>query len=172
MNKTIPQFIVLFVVLTLLQVVCNKIILFNVATPVIFIYILFRLPVNMAKVWTFTIAFALGLLIDIFGNTPGMNALTCTIVSAMRMPVFNLYVAREEDMNSPLPSIESLGTGNYLKYMSTLTIIYCIILFFVQAFTLHDAMLTVERIAASSVLSIVLILAIDSLVSTKREKRL
>lgn len=172
MAKTVFQTIVLFVVLTLLQVVCNKIILFNVATPIIFIYVLFRLPINLAKVWIFLIAFLMGLTVDIFGNTPGMNALACTLVSALRLPVLNLYVSREDEMNSPLPSIDSLGIGNYLKYMSTLVILYCIFLFFIQAFTLKDALLTVERMGFSSVLSIILILGIDSLVSTRREKRL
>lgn len=172
MSKTIIQTIVLFIVLTLLQVVCNKIILFNVATPIIFIHVLFRLPINLSKIWVFTIAFVMGLIVDIFGNTPGMNALACTIASAVRMPVFNLYVSREDEMSSPLPSIDTLGMGNYMKYMSTMVVLYCILLFSIQAFTLKDALLTLERIAFSSLLSIILILGIDSLVSTRREKRL
>ena len=92
MNKTIIQFVLLFIVLTLLQVVCNKIILFDLATPIIFIYLLFRLPINLAKSWVFTIAFMTGLIIDVFGNTAGMNALACTLTSALRLPVFNFYI--------------------------------------------------------------------------------
>ena len=114
----------------------------------------------------------MGLIVDIFGNTPGMNALACTLISALRLPVFNLYVSREDEMSSPLPSIDSLGMGNYFKYMSTMVILYCIFLFFIQAFTLKDVLLTVERMGFSSMLSIILILGIDSLVSTRREKRL
>lgn len=172
MSKTIIQFSVLFVILTLLQVVCNKIILFNVATPIVFIYILLRLPVNMAKVWVFCIAFFLGLFIDIFGNTPGMNALACTLVSAIRLPILNLYFTREDEMSSPLPSIETLGMDSYIKYMSSMVIVYCALLFFIQAFTLHNFLLTIERMVCSSILSIMLILGIDCLVSTQREKRL
>nr|AIF26614.1 hypothetical protein [uncultured bacterium fosmid pJB71G8] len=172
MNRTITQLIWLTIVLTLLQVVCNKIILFNVATPIIFIYVLLRLPMNMPKVWVFTIAFALGLTIDIFGNTPGMNALSCTLASSVRMPVFYLYALREDEMKTVVPSITTLGVGNYFKYMSTMVLIYCTLLFFIQAFTLHNAILTVERLLCSSVLSVALLMGIDSLVSTKREKRL
>lgn len=172
MNKSIIQFAILFVVLTLLQVVCNKVILFDVATPIIFIYILFRFPINIHKLLLFSLAFAMGLIIDVFGNTPGMNALACTLTAALRLPVINLYVTREDEMNSPLPSIDSLGPACYFKYVSTMTVIYCTILFFIQAFTLNDLLLTVERIGASSLLSIVLLLGIDSLVSTRREKKL
>lgn len=172
MSKTIIQFAILFVVLTLLQVVCNKIVLFDIATPIIFIYLLFRLPINMPKVWVFTTAFLLGLIVDIFGNTAGMNAMSCTIASALRIPVFNMYITREDEMSTPIPSIETLGFGNYMKYAATMVVLYCTLLFFIQSFTLDNFALTVERMLASSALSIALILAIDSLVSTRREKRL
>ena len=47
MTKTVIQFIALFLALLVLQLVCNKIVLFNVAMPVVFIYLILRLPVNL-----------------------------------------------------------------------------------------------------------------------------
>lgn len=172
MTKTIVQFILLFLALTVLQLVCNKIILFNVAMPVVFIYLILRLPVNLHTGWVLTIAFVTGLVIDIFNNTPGMNALACTIVAAIRRPVFNTFVSRENDMNIPIPSVDSMGVGDYFKYMATIVTIYCALVFLIQAFTLHNILLTLARIAASSVLSIIIIFGLDTLVSTRREKRL
>ena len=169
---TIVQYIALFVVLTLVQLVCNKVVLFNVAMPVVFIYLILRLPINLHHGWVFTIAFVSGLVIDIFNNTPGMNALSATLMSAMRHPVFNLLVPREDDDPLPIPSIESLGLSVYLRYMATLVTFYCAVLFLIQAFTLHNLPLTLARIAASSALSILIIMGLDSLVSTHREKRL
>lgn len=172
MTKTIVQFILLFLALMVLQLVCNKIILFNVAMPVVFIYLILRLPVNLHTGWVLTIAFVTGLVIDIFNNTPGMNALACTIVAAIRRPVFNSFVSRENDMNIPIPSVDSMGVGDYFKYMATIVTIYCALVFLIQAFTLHNILLTLARIAASSVLSIIIIFGLDTLVSTRREKRL
>lgn len=172
MIKTVSQFIVLFVILLLVQVICSKIILFNVAMPVIFIYLILRLPIGMQVNWVMTIGFVFGLVIDVFNNTQGMNALSCTLLAALRRPGFNLYVPRDDDMGYLLPSIASLGISVYAKYMSTLVLFYCCALFMIQAFTLHDLPLTLLRIVASSVLSVVLLLAIDSLFSTRREKRL
>lgn len=172
MTKTIVQFILLFLALMVLQLVCNKIILFNVAMPVVFIYLILRLPVNLHTGWVLTIAFVTGLVIDIFNNTPGMNALACTIVAAIRRPVFNTFVSRENDMNIPIPSVDSMGVGDYFKYMATTVTIYCALVFLIQAFTLHNILLTLARIAASSVLSIIIIFGLDTLVSTRREKRL
>ena len=172
MTKTVIHFVLLAIVLVLVQVVFNKIILLGVAVPIVFIYLILRLPVNLATNWVLTIGFVLGLVVDIFGNTPGMNALSCTVLAALRYPVFNIYMPRVNDMNTPIPSVDSMGVGIYFKYMSTLVFIYCLLLFMIQAFTLHSVMLTLARVGASSVLSIVIILGLDSLVSTRREKRL
>ena len=172
MTKTVIQFIVRFVALILLQLVCNKIVLWGIAMPVVFIYLILRLPVNLHDGWVLTIAFFTGLLLDIFSNTPGMNALACTIMAMMRRPVFNLFVSRENDMNIPIPSVDSMGVGDYFKYMATLVTLYCVLIFLIQAFSLHNIGLTLARIAGSSVLSIIIIFGLDSLVSTRREKRL
>ena len=172
MTKTVIQFVVLFLALLVVQLVCNKIVLFNIAMPVVFIYLILRLPVNLHGGWVLTIAFFSGLIIDIFDNTPGMNALACTLMAAVRRPVFNMFVSRENDMNIPIPSVDSMGIGDYFKYMATLVTLYCSLIFLIQAFSLHDIVLTLARIAASSALSIMIIFALDSLVSTRREKRL
>ena len=172
MTKTVIQFIVLFVAMVLLQLVCNKIVLWGIAMPVVFIYLILRLPVNLHDGWVLTIAFFTGLLLDIFSNTPGMNALACTIMAMMRRPVFNLFVSRENDMNIPIPSVDSMGVGDYFKYMATLVTLYCVLIFMIQAFSLHNIGLTLARIAGSSVLSIIIIFGLDTLVSTRREKRL
>ena len=172
MTKTVIQFVVLFFALLVLQLVCNKIVLFNIAMPVVFIYIILRLPVNLHGGWVLTVAFFAGLIVDIFNNTPGMNALACTLLAAARRPVFNMFVSRENDMNIPIPSVDSMGVGDYFKYMATLVTLYCILIFLIQAFSLHNIVLTLARIAGSSALSIIIIFGLDSLVSTRREKRL
>ena len=172
MTKTVIQFIVLFLVLVVVQLVCNKIVLFNVAMPVVFIYLILRLPVNLHGGWVLTVAFFSGLIIDIFNNTPGMNALACTLMAAMRRPVLNAMATTEKDMNQPIPSVDTLGMGDYFKYMATLVTLYCTLIFLIQAFTLHNIALTLARIGASSLLSIVIIFGLDTLVSTRREKRL
>ena len=172
MTKTVLQLVALGIVLLLAQVICNKIVLLDVATPIVFIYLILRLPVYFSKNWTYTRAFVLGFIVDLFNNTMGMNALSCTLLAAMRRPVFEAYFTRDDDMSNPMPSIASLGVGGYLKYMSTMVLAYCTILFLIQAFSLHDIVLTLCRIVASSALTVLLLFGIDTLVSTQREERL
>ena len=172
MTRNIIQFVILFFLLVLAQAICSKICLFNVAVPIIFIYFIIRLPLSLGVNWLMTISFFIGLVIDIFNNSLGMNALSCVILAITKRPVFRLYFPREDDITDTIPSIDSLGLSVYFRFMSSLTLIYCALLFGIQAFSLMNISLTILRIAASSLLSIILILGIDSLSANHREKRL
>ena len=76
MNRSAISLIIWSIVLILAQVlVFNHICLFGYAVAFVFIYTLIKLPISMSKEWQFTIAFLLGLVIDIFSDTLGMNTL-------------------------------------------------------------------------------------------------
>ena len=50
MSREIIHFSILFISLLLIQVlICNHIVLFNVATPIIFIYFFVRLPMTFKE---------------------------------------------------------------------------------------------------------------------------
>ena len=111
MTRNVLQFAGLFVIMVLAQAICSKICLFNIAVPIIFIYFMVRLPINIGVNWMMTIGFFLGLTIDIFNNTQGMNALSCVILNTLRRPESRLYMPREDDIADIIPSIDTLGLG-------------------------------------------------------------
>lgn len=60
MSKTSLQFILLGIILVLAQVIVfNHICLFNVAVPMVFIYLIIRLPITLSTNWLLTIALSL-----------------------------------------------------------------------------------------------------------------
>ena len=173
MSKTTIQFIILSIVLVLAQVVVfNHICLFNVAVPMVFIYVIIRLPITLAINWVLTVSFFLGLTVDIFSDTYGMNALSCTVLAMLRRPVLRLYVSREEDLTRPEPSMQSLGTAVYLKYLLTMTLLYCMLIFTIEAFTFFNPLQLLLRIIFSTLLSMALMVGVDSLMTPRSEKRL
>ena len=173
MSKTVLQFILLGFILVLAQVIVfNHICLFNVAVPLVFIYLLVRLPITLSVNWMLTIGFFLGLTVDIFSDTYGMNPLACTIEAMMRKPILRLYVPREEDLTRPEPSMYSLGTATYLKYLLTLTLLYCSLIFLIEAFTFFNPVRLLLRIVFSTILSMALMIGIDSFMTPQSEKRL
>lgn len=173
MSKITLQFILLGVILVLAQVIVfNHICLFNVAVPMVFFYLIIRLPITLSTNWMLTIGFFLGLIVDVFSDTYGMNAIACTVEAMMRRPILRLYVPREEDLARPEPSMYSLGTTAYLKYILTMTLLYCTLIFVIEAFTFFNPIQLVLRIVFSTILSMVLMLGIDSLMTPRSEKRL
>lgn len=173
MAKTIIKFVLLYIVLVLAQaIIFNHVCLYNVAIPFVFLYLIARLPISLSTNWVMTIGFATGLTIDIFSDTLGMNALACTIIAALRHGILRLYIPREEDLAQTEPSLRSLGTAVYLKYIFTISLIYCATVFTIEACTLFNPMLLATRIICSTLLTSVLLTGIDSLSIQRNEKRL
>lgn len=173
MTKTILKFTLLFVVLIITQVIVfNHLVLLGVAVPFVFIYAILKLPVSLNVNWVMTLAFILGLSVDIFSDTIGMNSLACTVFAVLRLPVIRLYFPREEDMTDPEPSLQSLGPSIYMKYLATMSLLYSILFFIIEAMTFFNFTRLILCMIGSAALTFVFILAIDSLTSKKREKRL
>lgn len=168
MNKDVLKFALLFILLLLFQVlICNHIAIFNVAVPIIFIYFLIRLPISMGQGWLFTLAFLLGLCVDISVDTPGVNALSCTLLAALKRPIYYAYVPRDDKTQYLIPSISSLGIGTYCKFLLTLVAIYCLLVFSIEYFNFADVKEVVILSASSSLLTFIILLAIDCLIITK-----
>lgn len=173
MTRTILQHTMLFILLVLAQaVVFNNLCLYSIAFPLVFIYFILRLPIDLHVNWVLTLSFILGLTIDIFSDTQGLNALCCTTLGVLRRPLLHLYVLRDEDLAGAEPSIKSLGMVVYMKYLFTMTLIYCFLYFVVEAFTWFNPLRLLLRIAASFVFTFILILGIDSLTLRRNAKRL
>lgn len=173
MVKTALQFVILYVLMVLTQVIVfNHICLFGSAVPLVFIYVIIKLPVTLGVNWVLTISFLLGLTIDIFSDTQGMNSLACTILGLLRKPVLHLYFPREDEMSTPQPSFRSLGVAVYLKYIFSISLIYCTLFFLIETFSFFNPLRLFIKIASSTLLTFIIIIAIDSLTSRRREKRL
>lgn len=169
MTKELLGYILLLLALILCQVVVfNHICLFNVAIPLVFIYFIIKLPLTMSVNSLMLTGFLLGLTIDIFSNTLGINALACTIMSALRNPVLRLYLPRQEDIANSIPSIKTLGLGVFLKYVLTFTLGYCLCYFLIEAFTFFNLGILLLRIIFSTILTSLIIIALASISSSRR----
>ena len=157
----------LFMLLILLQVMLlNRIDLFGVATPVLYLYFLLKLPVGRNRFYVIISGFLLGLIIDIFLNTPGMNAAATTIVAAFRRPIISLFFSRVE-YDEFVPGMYT-AAGAFIRFTIFTVLLHLTLLFFIESFTLFNLVNTLLRIVTSSLVSVVLILALDSLMYKKK----
>lgn len=174
MQKTVLQFTGMFIVLVLAQaVIFNHIALYSVGLAFVFIYFILKLPVNLSPGRVIFLSFLLGFVIDIFQDTPGVNSLACTCLGGCRKTVIRLYIPREDDVIHTTPSIRTLGAAVFAKYVFTMSLLYCALTFTIEAFTFFNPVLLGLRIAASTLLTSVLLIAADSLsLPSRSEKRL
>ena len=175
MSKSVLQFAMLFVVLVLAQaLIFNHVALYSVALAFVFVYFIVKLPVSLSPGKVIALSFLIGLAVDIFSDTPGMNSLACTCLGGCRRTVLRLYVAREDDIARAVPSIRSLGAGVFIKYVISMSLIYCTLVFLIEAMSFFSPSTLLMRIVASTLLTSALLFAFDSLSipSAASEKRL
>lgn len=173
MNRTFSAILIWIPVLLLAQaLVFNHICLFGYAMPFVFIYALLRLPLSMSKEWLFTTAFITGLILDIFSDTLGLNALCCTVLMALRRPIIRLYIPRDEELSEKLPGIKSFGIATFLKFLLTSTLVYSALVFSIETLDNFHFWNLCGKVIASTLLTDAIILGLDSLTISKREKRL
>lgn len=173
MNARTIQTVILFLALLLAQVlICNHILLFGVAVPFVFIYFIIRMPIDMNVSLLLTLSFLMGLGVDIFSDTAGMNALACTITAMSRRRIFFSYVLKDDKSATITPSIGTIGAGSYLRFLATTVALYCLLIFSIEYFSISNVEEILIKTVASAALTTVLLLAVDSLTSARREKRL
>ena len=157
------QNIIRFVLLVLVQVlVLNNIQFLGYINPYIYILFILSLPFQTPRWFTLLLAFALGLTIDAFSNTMGMHAFAAVMVAFLRTGIIKLFTAIEEG-NNPTPSFHTFGVSAYIKYVVTLVIIHHATLFFLEAFSVSNFWVMSLKIILSSILTIMMILGIQSL---------
>lgn len=173
MTKTVLAFILKAVLLILAQaVIFNNIVLFNVAIPLVFIYLIISMPITWSTNVSITIGFATGLAIDIFSNTLGTNALACTVLAFARKPIFHLYAQQDEDLSGLKPSQRSMGSAAFMKYALTMTLAYCLMVFIIDAFAVFSPLRFIAQVAGSTAYTFIIIYALDTIFTRQNEKRL
>jgi len=163
MSKTTFQQILLFILLVLLQIwLFNNIHLFGVATPFVYIYFTLKLPAKMNRNWVLILSALMGLIIDLFGSTLGLNMFVMVIVGFLRFYLLKLFAPRDvyEDYT---PSFGTLGNFMFIRYVGTLTLIHVAILHLMESFTLFDPINLVLRILGSFILTVLIIFAFEGI---------
>ncbi|GHS97155.1 rod shape-determining protein MreD [Bacteroidia bacterium] len=155
--------IFLFILLVFLQVwLFDKIHLFGYVTPLLYIYFIIKLPGGMNQNVVLLLSALIGLSVDLFEYTLGLNMLACVITGFMRCYLLNLYAPRDI-FESYAPSFGSFGAAVFLRYAFLMTLIHHLVLFMTESLTLFDPVSLIFRILGSVILTMFLIFALESI---------
>ncbi len=152
-----------FVVYVLAQAtVLGRIHLFEVATPLIYVYFVAKFPRNYPQWAVLLWSFALGLSVDIFSNTPGVAAGSLTLIGALK-PVLLQLVTPRDAADDLVPSVRTLGLAKFTYYAAMLVLIYCLVFFSLETFSYFDLAEWGLCVGGSAVFTLVLILVFESI---------
>lgn len=151
-----------FVVFVLVQVlVLNNIHFLRIATPFLYLYFILKLPVGTSPSKVVFFSFLIGLVIDMFSNTPGIHASACTFAGFCREPLIRVFMGKELP-DGVFPSYKTFGFGGFLRYVLSFVLIQHTTLFLIESLTLFDPLFLVIRIVASVLMTVLLVGTVEA----------
>ena len=152
-----------FVGLVLIQVlVLNQLHVGGYATPFLYIYFILKFNSKIGRNSLMIWAFMLGLTVDVFGNTPGMNAAACTCLAFFRNSLLRLVTLRDWD-EAFRPGIKSLGLAVFFRYILLATTLFCTLLLLIDTFTFFNLPVLFLKIVTSIASTMVCVFCVESI---------
>lgn len=143
--------------------VLNHIHLFDCATPLLYVYFVMLFPLGYPR-WALLLwSFVMGFSIDIFANTPGVAAASLTAVGMIQPAIFKFFIPRDSADNIK-PSMSTIGVTKFVYYTIIIDLVYNFLFFTIEAFNFFNWLLWVECIVGSTVITVILILALESFI--------
>ena len=151
--------IVRFVFLVLLQVmVLNHLNLGNYINPYLYIYFILLLPFVTPKWLLLVSAFLLGITVDIFSNTFGINAAASVMMAFARPFVIKAISTGTEYEIGERPSLKNQDLKWFVYYCLILILIHHFVLFYLEIFRFREFFSTFLRVILSSAFTFMLVM--------------
>jgi len=146
-----------FVFLVLLQVILmNNIYFLGYINPMIYILFIFLFPLLKEKTALLLTSFFLGLCIDFFSNSGGINAAATLFIAYFRLPILHLILKKSE-FDYLLFSIKKLTFTQSISYIFLLTFIHHLIVYTLEYYKLGGFLFIIGKTLASSVFTSIII---------------
>ena len=162
MNKPF-QHITRFFTLVAFQVfILNNIQVSGYINPYVYILFILLLPPKLPKAIVLMLGFLMGFTMDVFADSYGIHTAATVLLAYIRPSILSLVsVKGGEDLEAI--SIKQLKCGRFFTYSGLLCLIHHFTLFYLEAFRLNEFFATFGRAFISTVISLMLILLVESL---------
>lgn len=160
-----------FLLLLLLQVlVLNHIHIAGYATPMPYVYFLLLLPSDTPR-WVYIIlGFVLGLLVDVFTDTPGMASASMCFTALIVPPLLQVFSPADNEDEAFLPSVRSMGWWKFLLLVVLAALVNTSLFFLMEIFSFYNWMSLLISIGGSTALTILFVIAIELIRTSGKRK--
>jgi len=146
-----------FIALVLLQVaVFNHVNLFGYINPLIYIAWIFLFPFRKNISSLLILSFLLGLTIDFFSDSGGINAAASVFIAFIRLPILKM-VLKKSEFDYLLLNLRAVAFSKAFLFISILTIIHHFIVFSLAYFSFSEIGSVISNTLLTSIFTITLI---------------
>lgn len=153
--------------LLVLQVlIFNHISIGGYATPFVYVYVLLKMGFNCNRNERMLWGFVVGLLVDFFSDTPGMNA-SASVLMCFLQPLFLRLFAPRDLADNLVPSMRTMGVAGFLKYLTVSILLHHTCLLSLEFFSWTHFQSMLLHIGCSALLTLLMVVAIEGIQKTK-----
>lgn len=157
-----------FIGLILLQVVVfNHLNLFGFINPMIYIAWVFLFPFRKNISLLLVLSFVLGLSVDFFSDSGGINAAATLFIAFIRLPILKI-VLKKSDFDYWSFNLRTVSFSKALLFITLLTIIHHLIVFSLAYFSFQDFISVFSNTLSTSIFTIITIILGISLLTKKK----
>lgn len=164
-NKVVAN-IIRFIVLIFLQVlILNNINFAGYINPYLYILFILLFPFSGNQSLFLFLSFLLGLSIDVFEDSGGINAAACLIAAFARPGLLRFSFGISYDHQNI--KLSNAPIGARLSYIFLMVLLHHFVLFSLEMFSLNHILLILKKTLFSSIFTVSLVFLILSLFSKK-----
>ncbi len=168
MMQNLPSRLWTMLLVVALQVfIFNRINLWGYAVPLLGVMVLFHTPLSAGRIGNMVVAFAIGLILDAFTNTPGVAAGALTLTAFIQYPMVRAMLPKDVAEDA-VPTRQLLGAYKYFWYVAILMAIHHVAYFVLEAFSFFHLSNLVLRLVGSYVLSLGVAWCIEMMRPTRK----
>lgn len=167
MSNLITRLLWLLLALVLQVLLFNHLSLWG---GLVFVYViaLIKVPLGINRSLQILIGFLAGFLVDTFCNTHGMHALAAGTMMFFRIPILTSFIHEKgKDLKTLEINFSGLDVSIYMRFMLTILVFFASLLYFIEAFTLFNFLITLEKVVISVLLTWIFAVALENATSKR-----
>lgn len=161
MYNTLIRNIFRFLILFIMQILVFDNIRFgNYIHPNIYVLFIMLLPFAVSRTQLILYGFLMGMMIDIFSGTPGLNAAATVFMAFFRPNIINLTSRKSDVEDKNAPTITEMGLQWFAIYGILLLLLHNLVLFWLEAFSIKLLGVVILETLISAPTSLLIIILI------------
>lgn len=132
----------------------------NFIHPYIYVLFIMLMPFETPKARLIFDGFLIGMAIDIFSGTPGLNAAATVFMAFVRPLIIGITTRKSDIEDKNAPTITEMGLQWFVLYALLLLLLHNLFLFWLEAFSIKLLGIVLLETVLSAPISLIMIVII------------